>query len=83
MSDETRSKIVAKYESGKPPCVISNELEIKYKAVKSVLKTYKNYGRLQAIKKRAKKTKKITPDTEAFIKVYRILFYEKKTFINK
>ena len=58
MSDETRSKIVAKYESRKPPCVISDELEIKYEAVRSVLKTYKNYGKVQAIKKERRKQKR-------------------------
>jgi len=68
MSDETRSKIVSKYETGKGPRIISDELEINYEAVRSVLKIYKNEGRVKAIAKRAKKAKKITPDIEMFIK---------------
>jgi len=68
MTDETRGKIVGKYESGKPPCVISDELDIKYETVRSVLRIYKQNGRVNAIVKRASKARKITPEIESLIK---------------
>jgi len=45
MSDETRSKIVAKYD----------ELEIKYEAVRSMLKTYKIMEEFKQLRKKRRK----------------------------
>jgi len=68
MSAETRKSIVNRFESGKSPKEIATALEIKYEAVRSVLRTYKKSGRIEAIKRRTPKIKKITPEIENFVK---------------
>jgi transposase len=68
MTDEMRVKIIAKYESGKSPKMISSELDIKYETVRSVINTFKKTGRKFAKKTRTPKIKKISPDIESLIK---------------
>lgn len=48
LTNETRSRIISKYEKGKPVTLIAQELELAYQSVNSVIKVYKNTGRIQA-----------------------------------
>lgn len=68
IDDQFREKIVAKFESGKSVKLISQELELNYHSVNSIIRVYKSTRRIQSIKKRLPKTKKITAEIEKFIK---------------
>lgn len=68
MSDDMRKKIVLKYETGKTAHEIAVELEINKKTVETVLMVFKKTGRINSIKKRAPKQKKITTNIKEYIK---------------
>lgn len=67
LSNEIRQLICSKYDAGKTTLMISNELELNYETVKSVLRLYKASGRIEAKKQRRPKPKKINLNEEVFI----------------
>jgi transposase len=67
-SDETRQKVISKYETGKTPSMIAEDLELEYEAVRSIIKIYKRDGRVESIKKRTPTRKKVNSEIENFIK---------------
>jgi transposase len=59
LEQATRETIIRKYNAGKNPKTIGNELELNRKTISSVILKYKSTGRILAVKKRAPKNKKI------------------------
>ena len=58
-SDQIRQLIILKYEEGKNTLTIAEELNLNYKTVATILRLYKNTGRIIAKKTRIQRLKKI------------------------
>lgn len=67
ISDSTRIQICSKYTNGKSIAVIAAEVDIQYKAVANIIRTYKLTGRMISKKNRKSKPKKINTDIKTFI----------------
>jgi len=68
VGNEIRREICRKYDNGKTISDIGMDLEVKYKTVASIVRVYKDTGRIEKITKRVPKTVKINVDTRNYIK---------------
>lgn len=68
LSNEIRTSIVRKYNSGKSITTISEELEINYQTVSSIVRLFNSTGRILAVKKRNIVRKKLTIIETDYIK---------------
>src|ERR1700734_1906687 len=65
--DEIRHLVCQKFSSGELLVEIAEELQMNYFTVSSIVNLYLQEGRIESVKKRAPKRKKLGPDEEAFI----------------
>jgi len=68
LNDEIRRLICEKYDAGKGQKTISEELDLNYNTVNTVLRLYKSNGRIVSLKRRKPKTKKISNEIEQYVK---------------
>ena len=67
LSDEMRQKIIDKYSSRRNCKMISDDLNIKYQTVMSIIKLFMKTGRICALKTRSPKIKKLNAESTSFI----------------
>lgn len=67
IEDEIRRKIVKKYEDGKGPQSIADELELNVNSVSSIINIFKKTGRVEKLKTREKAGSKITAEASTLI----------------
>jgi len=68
LDNSVRELICRKYDSGKPVKVISEELDVKYKTVYSILKIYKDEHRSHTNARNSGRKKSVTPEICRYIK---------------
>jgi transposase len=66
-NDQIRKLIVSKFQEGCSVLNISNQLNMNYRTVATILRVYKTTGRIELIKKRAEKQRKINESAKILI----------------
>ena len=68
LPDSVRQLICKKHDAGKPNCIISEDLEIPQKTVASIIKIYKETGRITKNTKNCGRKKKVESESMNYIK---------------
>jgi transposase len=64
-NDAVRKQIVAKFNAGKSIREISNDVEVKYRTVVNIIRVYNKTGRVNSLKKRMIRKKKINGEIKS------------------
>jgi len=68
LDNSIRQLICQKFDAGKPVKVISEELDVKYRTVASILKVYKEEGRMESDVHKSGRKKSITPEICTYVR---------------